>query len=64
MMIREMAYNMEEMTGVVETRQNSLTDEQTLAMETVMGAVNSGRGGFIFLDAPGNNFLHIFYSIL
>ena len=55
---------MEEMTGVVETRQNSLTDEQTLAMETVMGAVNSGRGGFIFLDAPGNNFLHIFYSIL
>ena len=56
MMVRETTYNREEMAAVIETRQNSLTDEQATALDTIMGAVSSGQGGFIFLDAPGNNF--------
>ena len=56
-MARETSYDPEEMSAVVEARQNSLTDEQALAYETVLTAVNSGQGGFLFLDAPGNTLL-------
>ena len=54
-MMREMSYDSEEMTEIITTRQNSLTDEQAQAVEAVMGAVNSGNSGFFFLDAPGTN---------
>ena len=53
-LIRETSYDPEEMSAVICTRQNSLTDEQAVALEAVMTSVDNEQGNFIFLDAPGD----------
>ena len=52
-LLRETSYNPEEMSALIANRQDSLTDEQAVVLETVMTSVNSKLGSFIFLDAPG-----------
>ena len=53
MIERETSYDRDELADTVETRQNSLTPEQRSVFDRVMALVESGSGGFVFLDAPG-----------
>ena len=64
MMIRETTYDREELAAVIETRQGSLTAEQSVAMETVLASVHAEQGKFIFLDAPGNKYCYVILGIV
>ena len=48
-MLRETSYDLEEMSAVVASRKNLLTDEQATALESVITSVNLKQGRFIFL---------------
>lgn len=51
--LRETSYDTNEMQNIVSTNLPHLVDDQRLAFNAIIDAIDSKRGGLFFLDAPG-----------
>ena len=51
--VRETSYNMQELYQIIQSREPNLTNDHWKVYHEVMSTIREGKGGFIFIDAPG-----------